>query len=66
MIDVNEGIVPYHKSVLDEEIEEERRMFYVAMTRAKTYLNIFYVKERYSKVMEPSRFIEELKEKKIR
>ena len=66
LIDVNEGIVPYHKSVLDEEIEEERRMFYVAMTRAKTYLNIFYVKERYSKVMEPSRFIEELKEKKIR
>ena len=66
LIDVNEGIVPYHKSVLDEEIEEERRMFYVAMTRAKTYLNIFYVKERYSKVMEPSRFIEELKEEKIR
>ena len=62
LIDVNEGVIPYHKSVLDEEIEEERRMFYVAMTRAKTYLNIFYVKERYSKVMEPSRFIEELKE----
>lgn len=63
LIDVNEGITPYHKSVLDEQIEEERRMFYVAMTRAKSYLNIFYVKERYSKEMDPSRFIQELKEK---
>ena len=35
LIDVNEGVMPYKKAVLDTEIEEERRMFYVGMTRAK-------------------------------
>ncbi len=35
IIDVNEGIMPYKKAVLDNEVEEERRMFYVGMTRAK-------------------------------
>mgnify|MGYP001063789259 CR=1 FL=1 len=39
--------------------EEERRMFYVGMTRAKKRLHIFYVKERYHKRMEVSRFLEE-------
>lgn len=37
---LNKGIVPYHKAVTEEEIEEERRMFYVAMTRAKEKLCI--------------------------
>lgn len=32
------GVVPYHKAVTEEEIEEERRMFYVAMTRAEDRL----------------------------
>ena len=32
--DVNEGIVPYKKAQTEEETEEERRMFYVALTRA--------------------------------
>jgi len=35
LIDVNEGVMPYKKAVLDQDIEEERRMFYVGMTRAK-------------------------------
>jgi len=63
LIDINEGIVPYQKAVLDEDIEEERRMFYVAMTRAKRYLDICYVKERHGREMEPSRFVGELLEK---
>jgi DNA helicase-2/ATP-dependent DNA helicase PcrA len=58
--EVNEGLAPYRKAVLPEELEEERRMFYVAMTRAKKYLYLFYVDERYNKDMEPSRFIEEI------
>ena len=41
--DVNEGVVPHKKAVTREELEEERRMFYVAMTRAKEHLFIFYV-----------------------
>ena len=35
IMDVCEGIIPYNKAVLDNEIEEERRLMYVAMTRAK-------------------------------
>lgn len=60
VIDVNEGIIPYHKAVLDSEIEEERRMFYVAMTRAKKKLYLCFVKERYNKKTEKSRFLEEI------
>ncbi len=54
--DTNEGITPYKKAVLPEEIEEERRLFYVAMTRARELLYIFAVKERYGKRQEVSRF----------
>lgn len=57
--DVNETVLPYKKAVLDEDIEEERRMFYVGMTRAKKRLHIFYVRERYHKQLEPSRFLTE-------
>ena len=35
VVDANEGIVPHHKAGLSADIEEERRLFYVAMTRAK-------------------------------
>ncbi len=56
----NEGVTPSKKAVLPEEIEEERRMFYVAMTRAKKGLTITYVKEKNGKDMDPSRFVSEL------
>lgn len=62
VIDVNEGITPYKKAVLDNEIEEERRMFYVAMTRAKKHLYLCYVKTRFNKEMEMSRFIHEIRD----
>lgn len=60
LVDVNEGMTPYHKAVLNPEIEEERRMFYVAMTRAKKQLYLCFVRQRYNKKMHRSRFIEEL------
>lgn len=59
LTDVNETVIPYKKAVLDEDIEEERRMLYVGMTRAKERLHIYYVKERYHKQLEPSRFLVE-------
>jgi DNA helicase-2/ATP-dependent DNA helicase PcrA len=59
--DVNEGVVPHNKAVTDEEIEEERRMFYVAMTRAKENLFIFYIEEKgKTGNILPSRFIDEI------
>lgn len=57
--DANEGVTPYQKAVLDTDIEEERRLFYVAMTRAKERLHIYSVKERYHKKTDISRFVEE-------
>lgn len=60
LMDANEGITPHKKAVVPEDMEEERRMFYVAMTRARSYLHIFYVKQRYNKEMSPSRFLGEL------
>ena len=59
ILDANEGITPHHKAVLEPDVEEERRMFYVAMTRAKERLHIYYVKERYRKKQDRSRFAEE-------
>ncbi|MGN0374842.1 MAG: 3'-5' exonuclease, partial [Butyrivibrio sp.] len=60
IIDANEGITPYKKAIFESETEEERRMFYVAMTRAREHLNIFYSRERYNKKLEASRFVKEI------
>ena len=62
LIDINEGIMPYKKAVLDAEIEEERRMFYVGMTRAKKNLHLFSVKQLNQKDADISRFIAESRE----
>ncbi|MDO4327775.1 MAG: ATP-dependent helicase [Lachnospiraceae bacterium] len=59
ILDANEGVTPHHKAFLDADMEEERRMFYVAMTRAKERLHVYYVKERYHKKQEVSRFVKE-------
>ena len=59
LIDVNEGIMPYKKAVLKQDIEEERRLFYVGMTRAKERLTICSVKKLRNKEVETSRFIRE-------
>ena len=39
---LNEGSVPHKKAVSEKEMEEERRMFYVGMTRARERLFLFY------------------------
>ena len=60
LIAANEGRIPYQKAKADKEIEEERRLFYVAMTRAKDFLKICYVKIKNGKEVTPSRFVDEL------
>ena len=54
--DVNEGKLPSRQAVTPEETEEERRMFYVAMTRAKKELHILYCNQGNGKER-PSRFL---------
>lgn len=54
---LNKGIVPYHKAVTEAEIEEERRMFYVAITRAKEKLCISATE---NSSLKKSIFLEEL------
>lgn len=60
IVDANEGITPHRKALLEADMEEERRLFYVAVTRSKEYLHIYSVKERYNKEMTCSRFVGEL------
>ena len=60
LIAANEGRIPYQKAKTDKEIEEERRLFYVAMTRAKDFLKICYVKIKNGKEVTHSRFVDEL------
>ena len=61
VMDINEGVTPHKKAVKEVDLEEERRLFYVAVTRAKTYLFLYSVKELYQKDAQISRYIGELR-----
>ncbi|MGB9667625.1 MAG: ATP-dependent helicase [Thermosulfidibacteraceae bacterium] len=64
---VEEGLIPHSLSEDSYEIEEERRLFYVGITRAKDELFISYCKRRsvYGKLKDskPSRFIKDIPDK---
>ncbi|MDQ6892923.1 MAG: ATP-dependent helicase [Acidobacteriota bacterium] len=63
---LSEGRFPSYRSAMtDEGLEEERRLFYVAVTRAKNEVNLVYpmlARDRYGVdvILEPSRFVDEL------
>lgn len=61
LCDCNELVTPHKKALLPEQIAEERRLFYVAMTRASVSLTLCYVKKRFSHEMMPSRFLGEIR-----
>ena len=69
IIGLTEGLFPHQRSLgTEEQIEEERRLFYVAMTRAKRHLLITapVVSSGYSGgISKRSRFINELAEETI-
>lgn len=54
-----EGVVPHERSI-DKHLEEERRLFYVAVTRAKEKLCLSCIRSRYEKNQKPSRFLKEI------
>ena len=68
IIGAEKDIVPHKRSVSEGSLDEERRLFYVAMTRAKDHLHISYCKSRqqfrgrssYPRPAVPSQFLLEL------
>ena len=60
--DLNEGIIPTRSAVTEEQIEEERRMLYVAMTRAKKALIMSYITGNKENRMLPTRFIRPIRD----
>ncbi len=70
VVGMEENLFPSYLSMHDPDaIEEERRLFYVAITRAKQYLTLSYCNNRYQygqiRSNDPSRFLEELPEESL-
>lgn len=55
--DLNEGNIPSRRAWSGEQIEEERRLFYVAMTRARFTLTVTYLEGTPDRPASPSRFL---------
>ena len=65
LVGMEDGIFPGHKSIDNpEDIEEERRLFYVGITRAKQYLFLTFARKRTifgsTSFNPPSRFLKEI------
>ena len=60
--DCNEKVYPHGIMPDEETVEEERRLFYVAMTRAKERLELLYLLEEGNNRKQKSRFISEIEE----
>ncbi len=65
LVGMEDGIFPGHKSIDNpEDIEEERRLFYVGITRARNYLYMTFAKKRTifgsTSYNPPSRFVKEI------
>jgi len=70
MVGMEEGLLPHQSSIDEDNVEEERRLAYVGITRAQTKLFLTYAKERRqfgeTIMSEPSRFLDELDQKDLR
>jgi ATP-dependent DNA helicase Rep len=66
LVGVEEECLPHRNSIEEDNIEEERRLAYVGITRARKTLTISFAskRKRYGEVIEcePSRFLDELPE----
>ena len=57
ILDAVEGSIPHKKSKSPDEIEEERRLFYVGITRSSNNLYIYVPREIGDRQVSPSRFL---------
>jgi DNA helicase-2/ATP-dependent DNA helicase PcrA len=64
LIGMEEGIFPHSRSIEEQGVEEERRLCYVGMTRARERLTLMHASSRMLRGMRdhnlPSRFLDEL------
>ncbi len=64
LVGMEEGLLPHRTSIDEDNLEEERRLAYVGITRAQRTLTLTYARKRKRagewSVTEPSRFLEEL------
>ena len=69
LVGMEEELLPHRNSIEEDNIEEERRLAYVGITRAQRTLTISYTEKRkkYGEIMlcEPSRFLQELPEEDL-
>lgn len=60
IMDAVENVTPHKKSIKDNNVEEERRLFYVAVTRAKYGLYVYVPQKMYGRRSTTSRFVQEM------
>lgn len=70
VVGLEENLFPSYLSLsAPEQLDEERRLFYVAITRAEEYLTLSYANSRYQygqmRFNDPSRFLEEISDENI-
>lgn len=70
VVGMEENLFPSYMSLSSpDQLEEERRLFYVALTRAKEHLQLSYASSRYQygqvRYNDPSRFLEEISDHNI-
>ncbi|MFD1259061.1 DNA helicase Rep [Entomomonas asaccharolytica] len=70
LMGMEEELLPHRSSIETDNIEEERRLAYVGITRAKQYLTLTYASKRrqYGEIIDclPSRFLTELPQQELR
>jgi DNA helicase-2/ATP-dependent DNA helicase PcrA len=57
VLGLEEGLLPHKRHDMADDVDEERRLFYVAVTRARRQLDLIHARERGGERSEPSRFL---------